>query len=549
MLNSVCRFMPLQFVLLLMFCAGAVSMAQEKDVAEANVPSEAAAGGEEVEKTEPPPPPPIPLQPYVVRVEIGSPLFGTLSQADSLRLRDAVDEAVVRMYGSMWVRDVVVSDWLQPGQEVQLRELTNEAMHERYGSTELEKVMLVIVEPSRGGFQIGCREYDVRVQELTPTRTTFTQDWRAVADQSARLIRDSFRPVSFLSAPVSGSDELEFFLQAGQLIPPDSSAAQVVVGDVLRPFLRHMERRNPKQLRYLQKLDLTYVRVTEVNRELTATGLSADDQDVSIEGVTPDPNPHFVDHGRIKGVLISHGFAPFGGRGRGIQQIALRQRPMADSSEVQLVLRMREDRPLICHRVDKVAKLRYRDESDLPSVRLVSDREGRIRIPVDPEHPTFWLYVYSGSLLLARVPYAPGLLDHDVVMLPDDSIRLGVEGELYLFRDELVDIVAQQAVLRGSARQAAKSGDKARLEELIQQLEALPGKKEFEFKLNAIHRPAVDRANELRNRSAVRNVDRLCGAMSSSLDRFFASEKQVEQMKELDQLRRLAEQNASQAAQ
>ena len=220
---------------------------------------------------------------------------------------------------------------------------------------------------------------------------------------------------------------------------------------------------------------------------------------------------------------------------------------MADSSEVQLVLKAREDRPLVCYRVDRVAKLRYKDESLVPAERVVSDREGKIRISVDSQNSTFWLYVYSGSLLLARVPYAPGLVETDVILLPDDSIRLGVEGELYLFRDQLVDVVAQQAVFKGMAKQAAAKGEVAKLEEAIKGIESLPGKKDFDAQLNAIRRPAIDRARELRNRSAERNVNRLCDAMATSLDKFFASDKLVKQMQEIQQLRSLAAQRAAAA--
>ena len=504
-----------------------------------------AAAEKEGDKAPSPAPLPIPLRPYEVHVELGFPELSSMPKAESLQLLANLKSGVGRIYGSMWRFDAVISDWFLPGRLIQLRGLTAEELHQRYGESELHKVMVVSVEARDGGFQVSCREYDVRVQELTPVQTSFTFDHRSIPDLAAQLIRDSFRPVTYLAASVQGTDELEFFLQAGELVPPDPTAAQIAPGDVLRPFLRHMERREPTRLRLLQRLDLTYIRVTEFNRELTATGISEVDEDVTVENASADSGAVFIDRGRLKGVLVSHGAAPFGGRGRNVEQIALRQRPMASDSEVQLVLRLREDRPLVCFRVDKVAKLRYKDESDVPAERLVSDREGKIKIDVDPQNPTFWLYVYSGSLLLARVPYAPGLLETDVIKLPDDSIRLNVEGELYLFRDRLVDVVAQQAVFKGLAKQAAAAGNVAQLDETIKGLEALDGKKEFEARLNAIRRPAIDRAKELKNRSAERTVNRLCDAMSSSLEKFFSSEKQVQQMQEIQQLRNLASQRSA----
>ncbi len=511
--------------------------------AAASVPNSAEAGAATSESTAPAVavPLPLPLQPYLVTVEIAVSTPGASQLDHDVLLRD-VNTALERMYGQMWSRDVRISDWLLPGSESQIERIPAEELGKRYSLKDAQKVMLVAVEAADGGWKVCCREYDRRIEELTPVLAEVTYDRRSIADVAVRLMKNCFRPVLLLTGAAKGTDELEFYLQAGQLVPPDPSAQQIAEGDVLRPFLRHLDRRDPQKLKQLQKLDLTYIRVTEFNRELTRTGLSPEDAEVTVEGASPDETTVFQDRSHVKGVLISHGLAPFGGRGRNVEQLALRQRPMATSSRVRLVLNLRPDRPLVSHRVDRVSKLRYKDEnSDVP-VRMLSDRNGEVEMVVDPKNPTFWLYVYSGSLLLARVPYAPGLLATDTIKLPDDSIRLGVEGELYLFRDQLIDVVAQRAVFKGMAKQAAAAGDTAKLEEAVKGLIALPGRKEFELRLNAIQVPAVKRAEELRNGSAKRTVNKLCAAMAKSLGDFFSAEKQVKELEEVERLRNLAEQ-------
>ena len=235
----------------------------------------------------------------------------------------------------------------------------------------------------------------------------------------------------------------------------------------------------------------------------------------------------------------------FGGRGRSLQQIGLRQRPSASSSRVRLVLQSRPDRPLICYRVDKVAKLRHTDESDVPNVRILTDRNGDLEIDVDPENPTFWLYVYSGSLLLARVPYAPGLMPQDTIKLPDDSLRLGVEGGLYLFRDELVDSVALKAVYMSLAKKAAAAGDVAAMEMAFGQLNAMHGKEYFESELNSVRTPALIKADQQKNPGVKAKIEKLCTAMSESLTAFYATEKRLKEAEELETLRQSA---ASKAA-
>ena len=488
---------------------------------------------------------PIPHKPYSVRVTIG--FDGSESQDPGFRESCTSDirQGLGRMFGSMWDTQVAASDWLIPVGDARLRRLKEAEVMARYPDPTTEKVILVSVASANGAFDVSCREYDSRVQELSPVLSEQTYDIQSVPGIACRLIRDCFRPVLLLSGTSIDKSELEFHLQAGCLIPPDPSAAQIAKGDVLRTFIRQMDRRSPGKLKLLQKLDLCYVRVTSFNEPLPAGVISSDDKDLKPEGQTTDSSEAVIDSGHVRGVLISHGFVPFGGRGRSMQQIALRQRPSASRSRVRLVLQSQPDRPLICFRVDKVAKLRYADTSDVPSVRILTDRNGELEINTDPENPTFWLYVYSGSLLLARVPYAPGLVPLDTMKLPDDSLRLSVEGGLYLFRDELVDNVALQAVHMSLAKKAADKGDVAGLEAAIKQLDELPGKEHFERELNSIQTPAVLKADQQKNPGVKRKIESLCRSMSASLATFYATDKRTKEAEELEKLRQSAASKAT----
>ena len=486
--------------------------------------------------------PDVPLahKPYSVQVTIG--FEGSATQHPDFRESCTSDirKGLGRMFGSMWNAQVATSDWLIPAGDARLRRLKEAEVMARYLEPGTEKVILISVASANGAYEISCREYDARVQELSPILSEMTHDVQAVSGIACRLARDCFRPVLMFSALSIDKSELEFHLQAGCLIPPDPSAAQIREGDVLRTFIRQMDRRTPGKLKLLQKLDLCYVRVTSFNEPLPAGVISADDKDLTNEAKTTDSPEAVFDSGHVRGVLISHGSVPFGGRGRSMQQIALRQRPSAARSRVRLVLQSQPDRPLICYRVDKVAKLRYADTSDVPSVRILTDRNGELEIDVDPENPTFWLYVYSGSLLLARVPYAPGLIPLDTIKLPDDSLRLSVEGGLYLFRDELVDSVALKAVHMSLAKKAAEEGNVAGLEAAIKQLDRLPGKEHFESELNAVRTPAIVKAEQQKNQSVKRKIESLCRSMSESLATFYATDKRLEEAGEIEKLRQTA---------
>ena len=563
------------------------AVATDAAVADAAV-TEATAAEQPVKKSETAPPKvviPFPREPYRVIVEVG--FDGSATRLPALR-KDYVDQirnGLDRMYGAAWNAQVVESNWLIPAGKERLNRLTADELLIRYPESVAHKVLFISISESTGLYQICCREYDIRVQELTPVLTEETGEVQNVANVACRLSRDSFRPVLLFAKPTVMGGELEFLLQAGELAVPDPAAAFIRDGDVLRTFLRQMDRRSPDKLKSLQRLDLCYVRVTGFNEELRADVQSPkapapeapapktpapdaptpdastpktptpdasaplvptqDDIDVKVEGFTRDTSAVYYDSGHVRGVLISHGPVPYGGAGRSVQQIALRQRPAATKSRVKLVLQARPDRPLICHRVDKVTKLRHTDANETASIRVLSDRDGEIELDVDPANPTFWLYVYSGSSLLARVPYAPGLIPEDTIKLPDDGLRLGVEGELYLFRDALVDTVAQRAVLTSLAKKASDAGKPDDVDKLIQQLDALPGQKDFLSKLNAIETPAIDKAKLQRNASVERKIVKLCQAMEDSLTAFYGSETKIKEAEELEKLRQFAERKAA----
>lgn len=486
------------------------------------------------------------LQPYTVRVELSCTSDSQLPADRIARLQQDVRNAVLKVYGEMWVPDVVMTSWLLPASRARLDRVQPAELAEICRDESPQKVMLVTIEAVAGAWQVCCREYDARVRELSPSRWRVVADDRAIAATAASLMRDSFRPVLFLTQAVRDSDEVELLLQAGEIPPPDPTAAQIAAGDVLQPYLRHMERREPTRVRLLQRLDLTWVRVTKFNQDLSegaSDTASGPDEGVTVPGHTPVENGKYPDQdrGRVSGVVLSHGLSHFGRRGRSVQQLALRLRPAAESSRVRLVLNQAVDRPLVSHRVDKVGKFRYQDQHEENLQQLSTDRRGEIELEVDPEHPTFWLYVYSGSLLLARVPYAPGLIPFDTIRLPDDSIRLGVEGELYLLRDQIVDVAAQRAVLNRIAEKAAADRDPERLAAAVRDLLELPGKREFDAALNAIRVPAVMRAKELRNRNAERTVEKLCNGMSRSIEVFFSSEKHLRELEKLGKLQDLAQ--------
>lgn len=464
---------------------------------------------------------PFSVRPYSVLVSVGFDGPEYHSQASRQQVLAEIQQSVRRIYGRLWQVTLRANDWMIPSDKAHLQRLTVEGLLERFPEQDFQKVFLVTVSGAGTVRHLACREFDTRVHEMTPILQATLRDARGVANACGRLIRDSFRPVLMFVRRFVDEDQhtrVEMQAQGGQILVPDNSATQVVSGDVLRPFRREMDRRDAKKLKQLRPFPLTYMRVMSVDRE--------------------------VSRGLVETVFLSH-LSPdsFLGKGRRTERLALRQRPKAEESVVRLVLTNRPDKPLISHRLAIAYQLGYKDEEAAEQTKLVSDRNGEVTISVTPDHPTFWIRVYSGSSLLARVPYAPGLIPFDTVKLPDDSVRLGVEGEIQLLSDELIDAIAQREVLIARAKKQAEAGAADAVTALLEQYGEIAGKDYFLEKVKSIQTNAEKEAKE--KNLGTKRLAALCDSFQGSVNSFFTEEKRASRLQQIREIKATADRNSN----
>ena len=465
---------------------------------------------------------PFKIRPYEVLVTTG---FAPDCLPDN-RLRAEVirdiDRGIQRMFGDVWDQTVEESPWLAPGTLRKLERVSWDGLSERYTEMDWHKVFLVTIENRGSGYLVACREADLRIHEVTASYSEEVVSYSLLAPAIVRLMRDAFRPCLLFQRRIDGEGNRATMVmqtQAGEILPPDPSAVQVTEGDVLRPFIRQMERRNPRALRQLKPITLTYLKVLKVDTE--------------------------VSRGLVEAFYLTHlnpKISPFGGKGRSQEHFAVRQRPTADESRVRLVLRSRPDKPLISHRLALAYQLYYQDEEDGEQTKLVSDRNGEVVIQRRENHPTFWIRVYSGSSLLARVPYAPGLIPFDTIMLPDDSVRLEVEGELQLLADDLIDAIALRGVLLARARKFAAEGNTQEVESLFDRYDAVPSRDQFLERISNIRVSATSKAEK--KRLGTRLIRKQCEGIESTINAFFSDQKRAARSEEINKIKQLAEQKA-----
>ena len=401
---------------------------------------------------------------------------------------------------------------------------------------ELDQVMFVTLEQRGSAFVVSGRAWNTSTRRWGARQERQTFDRAAMSSEILEVMDGLFQPV----VEIAGADDAVATLRVrgGEFASVDADRPQWKSGDLLQPYYRFLDRQG--RVQRVMPLPWTILAVESVDGAEARARIAT-------------------------GVRVALGSK----RGRNVELLATAVRPTHPSTTVTLVARGDLDRPLVAHPVavvpfDEVKKgvreeekradvegepqtavnakaaLEPQGKEELPPLsRLLSDRHGRIRMERDPRHPLVWLRVFSGEQLLARVPFVPGAAASETLELPDDGVRLAVEGEMELLKGRLVDVVARRATLIARARTLAKSHDWKGVDELLASIDRLPGVKEFEQQLANVRVPAVEVAVKRKDRLLEARVRQLTGDAAQLVQRYLDPEKIKELREELAELRSL----------
>ncbi|NQV28804.1 MAG: hypothetical protein HQ518_31000 [Rhodopirellula sp.] len=351
----------------------------------------------------------------------------------------------------------------------------------------LDKVFPVSVEIQGGSYIISVREWDRESELLTTVRTRTTVDRRTIASQILRLLGEVFRPVVQIDEATPKTARIRY--KAGEYPPGDPTFAQAKKDAMYVPFFRYLDRNKVTQK--LQFLPWSYITAKTVER------IRADcDLDTGVK-------------------------TPLGSfKRRRMELRALALKPYADKTTLTLVPKRNRNRPLVGYLVavyDEIpppppepgeepqADVPEREKPDI----YRTNRFGNVTIPVDPKKPLQWIFVRSGSALLARFPLVAGADQQLIVECPDDTIRLDVEGQIVLLQSRLVDTIAKQAMVKAMITNRVKQGEWSKVDESLKELDELPTLKSFETMVSEIQYPALKKAEERRDRSSQGRIRKL----------------------------------------
>eukprot|EP00913_Durusdinium_trenchii_P028490 g26718.t1 len=442
---------------------------------------------------------PIEMVPYRVRISVAFADEPGITPAFRERVLEEIAAAVPRSYGQMWTLDLRTNDWIPFGSSAGLEQVNAENLVSRFlpsepgARMEFDKLFLMTVERHGRTFTVSGREFDAKSRKIGPVESDRTTQPIEVGRKLFLLLPKLFHPV--LQIERVGPVDVDLRLQAASFPANDPAFTQLKVGDILVPYFRYLDKFNTVQK--FRNVSWTYVAVEKIEGQY------------------------------VTGSQIMDRMGRLGtGRTRGVEIFATVVRPRLKSSRLKMVYQSDETKPLVGYNVQLVSKKFYRDKAASLPLKRFSGRDGIIDVPVIKDFPIVWVYVYSGGALLARVPYMPGVNNDEKVALPDDSIRLGVEGKISLLKGEVIDTVARRATLMALAKQIYddESIPEAKRATMIVEKRdlvfALPGVEEYSKRIGEIRRDGMDRATSQGNRFATRKIKQICDKTDKLIAKF-----------------------------
>ncbi len=453
-------------------------------------------------------------QPYRVRILIAQ------EAEDASPLNRELSQVLARSVGSLWTTEIeTLSDVVRPEAKV-LERWTMADVRERFAEGGVDCWFAVTVRDSAARRELAVRAWQPQFDWLSPVHASAFYEPRETAGRIVQHCWNLFRPQVLVDHV--DQQAVRVRVRAGDLAPADPAFALFQPGDSLIPWLMYYDR--DKSLKKKQELPWTYVRLDSLQGPLA------------------------------EGTSLSGLRNPLAGKTRGrIEKVAVVSRPVYPRTQLQIGVQNQPARTLAGYRLELRPKLAppksegkedKQDENEEAKdevTELFTDRLGEATLTPDPRHPQIWIYIYSGELLLARVPFVPGSLPFLRLDVPDDSVRLQAEGELQSLQSELVNLVAERNTLIAAARGASKKGDWQRVKLLRQQIDGLPAKEKFTAKLAGIRVAAVNAARQRKDRVAQTRIERLCKDVSELIDRYLDAEKLQLIKDEIDQLTRDAQ--------
>ncbi len=448
---------------------------------------------------------PIEYVPYSVAMQVHAPDDADLKVEV---LRSELEAAIRRRVGSRWNVSLTADPgaaWASPSAWRDLRTETAK-LHLKNDTTDF--IYLVRLHSAAGVRSAEVRVWEPLISALSPLRKVVAMDPRELPERIADTAWELFRPRGHWQKIDDATVRLQ--IQAAGLGVESGLPPLIEPGEAFAPWI------------VLRK------------------------RDQSVDKIVPQPWTYLIADKLTDGrgeARIASGFrSPLALKPRGrVEFVAIAARPQWSASTITFRRQSSPPEVLAAHEVQSQVDQFPIDDEHPPTVsRQLTDRFGKITVQRDPTSRLKWLSISSGRQLLARLPVIPGEEDHRDVMLPDDRLRLQVEGQLQLVESDLVSFVATRTALMAITRAAAKKAEWENVDTRLKQLNALPTPQSFLDRVNAIRVLAIAKARTQKDRTSEQRIARMADETGELVNRYLSDDRLTVLKEEVAELRAAA---------
>jgi hypothetical protein len=453
--------------------------------------------------------------PYRVSVSIAFSRDAEITPAFRELVCSTLRTRLEQTFGAAWIfpRGAAVrpDDRLTPPDEVGLERLSYPAASEQLSGFACDKAYFLLIRRQGLKWLIAGREWDRTLQALGATASETTVDRRQVTDTALTAIKRLFSPLLIVNDADRDSKSAVLTIRAGSIPFGDPKFEPLKAGDILRPVFRFLD--SKRAVRSIQSVPWTYLVVAPM-----AQGQS-----------------------QVKASVVSSYRAPLAANmRRRVEAVAVRIRPELSETHLMLVAGRNPPQPqgglfvsigdFSSPRAAKQASTKATEgPSEAPAAavgtRLLSDRRGEVTIPVDRQHPIVRVEVHSGSAILARRPFVPGVDAETTLEVADDHVRLGTEREIDILESQLIETVARRGALIARTRAALSRTDTQSARQLLAEVDRLPGGDEYFAQLNRIRVLALEEAHNRRDRVSERRIEDLCKKTLERITQYISDDR------------------------
>jgi hypothetical protein len=453
--------------------------------------------------------------PYRVSLSVAFSPDAEITEAYRESVCSTLRTRLEQTFGAVWIFSpggaVRPNDRLTPPDESGLERLSYRDAAQQLSGIACDKAYFLTIGRQGPKWRIAGREWDRTLQSLGAIAFETTVDRALVPDAALIAVERLFSPLLIVNDADRDSKSATLTIRAGSIPFGDPNFAPLREGDILRPVFRFLD--SKRAVRSIQSVPWTYLVLQPLSK-----GQS-----------------------QVKASVVSSYRAPLAANmRRRVEAVAVRVRPELSETHLKLVAGRDPPQPqgglfvsirglsmptTIAHSSTTPAGGGPVASVETAQMKLLSDRRGDVTIPVDLQHPIVRLEIHSGAAILARRPFVPGLDAETTLEIADDRVRLGTEREIDVLESQLIETVARRGALIARTRAALSRTDTQRAQQLISEVERLPGGDEYFAQLNRIRVLALEEAHNRKDRVAERRIEDLCRKTLERITQYLSDDR------------------------